>query len=437
MHVQKRGSWILSLHIAVLTAALAFATVSTGAGETVVPGTTTQAHLSGRERNRTHTPALAGPNTEIRNCGPDGTSGEMSAAGILASKLKHFVDENVMAGAVMAVANKDRVLDLEAVGYADISVHRPMRSDDLFWIASMTKSVTAVAFMMLVDQHLVRVDDPVAKFVPGFKGLKVVLPTGEHRPPSRPVLIRDLLSHTGGMRFLNSSDAQQIDSVPLTVSIEHDLSESLLFDPGTKYSYSNEGIDVIGHVIERVSGMPYERFLKERLFSPLGLDDTTFSPTPEQLKRLARCYRSSVNKSGLEETQIHYLSYPLEGKHHYPAPGGGLFSTAADVTRFCQMLANGGVFHGRRYLSAALVHQMTVKQTEPKLRKEYGFGFDVTSGGFGHGGACKTNMRVDSDGRIFIFLVQQASPWTNADPLDEFMAAARESFPLETAERRN
>ena len=135
------------------------------------------------------------------------------------------------------------------------------------------------------------------------------------------------------------------------------------FEPDSKYQYSNAGINTAGRIIEVVSGMPYEEFLDKRLFGPLGMKDTTFWPNEEQLQRLAKSYKPNADKTGLEEITIGQLKYPLSDRKRQPMPAGGLFSTAADVGRFCQMVLNGGVFDGKRYLSEAAVKQMTSKQT--------------------------------------------------------------------------
>jgi CubicO group peptidase (beta-lactamase class C family) len=352
-----------------------------------------------------------------------------STTSILAPKLQHYVDDQVMAGAVLLVADKDKLLNLEALGWSDIAAKKAMRVDDVFWIASMTKSVTAAALMMLVDEGRVRVDDPVEKYIPEFSTLKVLQPDGTLVSPSHPILIREILSHTSGMRFLNSKDRSVIDSVPLATSVQHALLEPLQFDPGTKYGYSNEGIDAVGRITEIVSGMPYERFLQERLFTPLGMVDTTFWPKSAQMPRLAKTYKATTDKKRLEETRTGYLTYPLDGPGRYPAPGGGLFSTACDLSRFCQMLLNGGTFEGKTYLSKESVHQMTTKQTGPKVLETYGYGISGSTDGqsFGHGGALKTSMTVDH-GQIRIFLVQQEGDWSSGDPSKDFDAEAGNSY---------
>ncbi len=355
------------------------------------------------------------------------------ATNVLAPGLQHFVDDRVMAGAVVLVADQGRILDVEAVGYADLAAKKAMRTDDLFWIASMSKSVTAAAFMMLVDEGRVKLDDPVEKFIPEFKKLMVAKTNGILAAPSHPIKIREILSHTSGMGFLNARDKQVIDSVPLAESIQHDLLEPLLFDPGTSYKYSNEGIDTAGHIIEIVSGMPFEKFLQDRLFTPLGMVDTTFFPSPAQLQRLARSYKVNQGTNGLEETSVSYLKYPLDGAGRYPAPGGGLFSTAHDVARFCQLLANGGSYAGKKYLTKEAVREMTIKQTGSLVTNNYGFGLSANDGSsFGHGGAYKTDMVVDH-GQIRIFLVQQAGNWARGNPLNEFTTEAKRFYPITTA----
>ena len=350
----------------------------------------------------------------------------------LAAKLQHYVDEQMMAGAVLLVADKDKTLDLEAFGWSDVAAKKPMRPNDLFWIASMTKSITAAALMMLVDEGKVSVDDPVEKYIPEFANLKVKRPDGTLTPPSHPLLVREILSHTSGMGFLNSKDRHRIDSVPLADSVQHALLEPLQSDPGTKYSYSNEGIDAAGRIVEIVSGIPYEKFLRDRLITPLGMVDTTFWPTADQVQRLAKTYKTTTDKKAMEEVRTPYLTYPLDGPNRYPAPGGGLFSTAADVSRFCQMLLNSGTFEGKTYLSKEAVLTMTTRQTGPLLpNNSYGFGILSSGDGksFGHGGALKTSMGVDH-GQVRVFLVQKDGDWSGTNPSADFDTEAKKLYPL-------
>jgi len=180
------------------------------------------------------------------------------------------------------------------------------------------------------------------------------------------------------------------------------------WEPGSRYQYSNAGINTAGRIIEVVSGMTYEDFMRTRLFEPLGMKETTFWPTPAQVERLAKVYRANTAKTDIEETVIDQLRYPLSDRTRQPMPGGGLFSTAEDLLRFARMILNGGELEGRRYLSAALVKQMTSKQTAETIKEGYGFGFMVGAGEFGHGGALGTETSIHPEtGLITILMIQQ------------------------------
>ena len=302
----------------------------------------------------------------------------------VSAAVKPFVDDGNLAGAVMLVANKDKTLDAESIGWADIAAKMKMPLDALFWIASMSKPITATALMMLVDEGKVKLDDPVEKYIPEFKDVVVPdekvekgkTPT-KFRKPSHPITVREVLSHTSGLPFGSPEERPTIDVLPLKDSVLSYTKHPLLYDPGTGYQYSNAGINTAGRIIEIASGMPYEEFLQKRLFGPLGMKDTTFWPSEEQMKRLAHSYKPGKDKKGLEPTTVTALKYPLTSKaNRYPCPGGGLFSTAQDCGLFCQMLLNKGEFKGKKYLSESAVKELSSDQTG-SLKKNYGLGFAV------------------------------------------------------------
>ncbi len=349
----------------------------------------------------------------------------------IAACLQPFVDSHALAGAVTLVASKNQVLDLDAVGYADLTAKKPMRTDSFFWIASLSKPITAAAFMMLVDEGLVNVEDPVEKHLPKFKGQMLEVEKDERhillRQPSRPITVRDILSHTSGLPFLTRLEPR-IDVLPLhEAAIAYALS-NLESQPGSKYTYSNVGINTAGRIIEVLAGMPFEQFLQERLFDPLGMKETTFFPSAEQLARLPKAYKPNADKTALEETTITQCTYPLDRRDRFAHPAGGLFSTATDLSQFCRMILSGGQYEGRRYLSPASIRQMTttqtcglpVPQTKPETGGGYGFGW-VTScpdpgntdaalvGECRHGGALYTHMRISAQHQLAtIYLVQHA-----------------------------
>jgi CubicO group peptidase (beta-lactamase class C family) len=338
----------------------------------------------------------------------------------VAAKLQPFVDNHVLAGAVTLVASRDKVLDLETVGYADIAAKKPMAPDSLFWIASMSKPITTAAFMTLVDEGKVKVDDPVEKYLPEFKGQMVVAEKDDAhvllRKPKHPILVRNILSHTSGLPFKSAIELPTLDLFPLATRVRSYAAQPLEFEPDSKYQYSNAGINTAGRIIEVVTGKKYEDFLDERLFKPLGMKDTTFWPNAEQIARIAKSYKANKEKTDIEETPVGQLMYPLDDRQNrHPMPAGGLFSSAEDVARFGQMLLRGGEFDGKRILSEAAVKQMTSRQTPAALKESYGFGYAVNGATFGHGGAYSTNLSVDPQlGLVLVFMVQNAG-WRNDD----------------------
>ena len=193
--------------------------------------------------------------------------------------------------------------------------------------------------------------------------------------------------------------------------------EPLLFQPFTDYSYSNEGLNTAARIIEVVTGMPYEQFMQQRLFDPLGMKDTTFWPSPEQTARIATSSKLSKQTNDLEALNVDQLTYPLsDHEHRYPMPAGGLFSTAADMEKFCRMILNGGSLDGKRYISERALHLMTSTQNGSLGGTDYGFGWTVSGSTFGHGGAYKNSIDIDpAAGRILVFMVQQNGPWGTPD----------------------
>lgn len=353
----------------------------------------------------------------------------------IAGALQPFVESGSLAGAVTAVANKEKVLSVETVGFMDVGAKQAMKADCLFWIASMSKPITGTALMILVDEGKVSLDDPVEKYLPEFKGMWLAVEQdAEHvllKRPSRLITVRDVMSHTSGMPFKSAMEQPTLDGLTLRDAVRSYAITPLQTEPGTKYQYSNAGINTGARIIEVVTKLSYEDFMDQRLFKPLGMKDTTFWPNEEQVSRLAKPYKPNADKTKLEETTISQLIYPLSQRHNrYPMPAGGLFSTAADVTTFCRMLLNGGELNGKRYLSEAAIKTMTSKQTGEAVKDGYGIGWSTNGMTFGHGGALATNMTIDAQhGLITVFLVQHAGfPGEGGKSHGEFVKAANEAF---------
>lgn len=361
--------------------------------------------------------------------------------GPLHAVLQSAVDRHFVPGVVALVADREQVLDVEAAGCAELSTQRPMPKDAMFWIASMSKAMTSTVFMMLVDEGKVRIDDPVEKYLPEFKGQTVArVSGGEPLPPPRPITIKDLLTHTSGL--ITPGDPRIKRSHVLKENVEQFASMPLLREPGTKFEYNNAGIDTAGRILEVLDGMPYVDVMQKRLFGPLGMKDTTFWPTEEQGSRWGRSARLTADKAGLEDVhQDKGLTPALIQKlgqgvsvpapvladmgmdllscyrDHYGEPAGGIFSTAADVGRFCQMLLNDGVYQGKRYLTIEALKQMTSIQTGEipvNPQEAWGLGWTIkvradegpSIGSFGHRGARRPVMWIDrQNGLAMVLLV--------------------------------
>ena len=348
--------------------------------------------------------------------------------------MKEYIDKSEIAGAVTLVATREGVAALDASGLADRAAGTPMRTDSLFWIASMTKPFTATAILMLQEEGKLSVDDPVGKYIPELADMKNADGT-----PGK-LTLRHLLTHTSGMP--EASPEQYRTAKTLSDLIPFYAGRPLQFKPGSKWQYCQSGINSLGRIIEIVSGQSYPDFLQQRLFDPLGLKDTTFYPTPEQAKRLAKSYKLDGGK--LQEAPIIMLAgRDPAARDRYAAPNGGLFSTAPDYGRFCRMILSGGSLDGKKYLSPESVKLMTSIQTGDLktgftdgngwglgwcvVREPQGVTAMLSPGSFGHGGAYGTQAWIDPvKGTVFVLMVQRAN-FPNSDASDvrrAFQAAA-------------
>ena len=341
--------------------------------------------------------------------GADPAAAGMDAARLagIPAKMKEFVEKGTAAGFVTLVARHGHVASLEAVGYLDREAKTPMRTDSLFRIASMTKPMTVAGLMILVDEARISLLDPVEKYLPEFKGIKLN-PCGAGRSgagcelvdPPRPFTVRDLMTHTSGLPGSGASAGPE-PVRSLADRVRTGARVTLLAEPGTVWNYSNLGYATLGRLIEVVSGQPYDQFMEERLFQPLGLTDTAFFPPLDKASRQAVTYTLDG------EGKLTRAASPATLAVRIPAPEGGLWSTAADQSHFYQMLLNKGTLNGKRILSAAAVNAMTTNQTGDLKGAEFapglgmGFGFGVVRealgtfryqsvGAFAKGGAYRT-----------------------------------------------
>jgi CubicO group peptidase (beta-lactamase class C family) len=335
--------------------------------------------------------------------------------------MKSLVDAGAIAGAVTLVARNGKVFHLEATGFQDLESRKPMRTNTIFDVRSVTKTVTAVAVMILIEEGKLGLNDPVEKYLPGFKK----------------ITIHHLLTHTSGLPFSRPAEIEDI-----TIKRDRTLAEvvALLakqepeFTPGTQFRYASSGFAILGRIIEVVSGKPYEQFVKERVFDPLGMRDSFFFIPDDRRARVASVYRK---QDGKLEKWREIDEYTRHAK--YSAPEFGMYSTAEDLAAFCQMMLNGGTFRGRRVLSRMSVaamtanHTMNIKSAVTQRPAYNGLGwglsgdpiddFPLTSpGSYGHNGAFGSLIWIDpKEGLVRIFLEQL---FGSGSELDIFMAMA-------------
>ncbi|WP_165072904.1 serine hydrolase domain-containing protein [Paludisphaera rhizosphaerae] len=338
-------------------------------------------------------------------------------------RMQPLVEKKEVAGVVTLVATPEGIVHLGATGEADIAAGRSMRPDSIFWIASMTKPITATSVLMMQDEGKLSVDDPVEKHLPEFKDLKTV--------DGKPVrlTIRHLLTHTSGLGEASPAEAREIKDLAGLTPIY--VKKPVQFEAGSKWAYCQSGINTAARIVEVVSGLPFDRFVEQRLFAPLGMKDTTFYLTEEQLPRLAASYRRS-KEGDLTPTPVSILyGKSATSRDRFPAANGGLFSTAPDYARFCRMILNGGELDGKRYVKPGSVALMTSVQTGDLKTgftpgNGWGLGWCVAQqpqgvtavlspGSFGHGGAYGTQAWIDPvKKRAYILMIQRAD-YPNSD----------------------
>lgn len=258
-------------------------------------------------------------------------------------RMQEFVDDGMISGAVMLVARHGDVVLHEAVGHRDTESRDPMRRDTIFQIQSMTKPVTALAAMILLEEGLLRLNDPVEMYLPEFRGQTLASRSAgvdeqtAEQQPVRPITIRDLLTHTSGMPHGHHAYATAPAARTLEEVVASNARQPLVSEPGTTFLYSSLAMETLGRLIEVGSGRRYEQFLQERIFAPLGMKDSFFIAQPTQCARIAAIYERT------DGTLTRFNGDPCS-PFTYPNPAGGMFSTAADMFAFHQMTLQGGTY---------------------------------------------------------------------------------------------
>jgi len=360
---------------------------------------------------------------------------------------RRYIDAGRFPGTQLLVFRRGKIVHSAVQGFADVERKAPVKDDTIFRIYSMTKPITSVAFMMLFEEGRVALDEPVHKYIPEWKNLGVfqagTAPAFLTKPPSRPMLIVDLLRHTSGLTYgfqqRSNVDAAyremkigEVEKAGTLQSMIEDLAKiPLEFSPGDAWNYS-VSTDVIGYLVGKISGKPFEQFLKERIFDPLDMNDTDFFVPADKAHRFAACY-SADGKGGMtlqdDPTGSSFLSPPS-----FISGGGGLCSTAADYLTFCRALINGGELGGVRLIGPKTLALMTSNHLPggrdlPEMSRSlfseatyngigFGLGFSVTmnptqtlipgsAGEYAWGGAASTAFWIDpAEELIAIFMTQ-------------------------------
>ncbi|MBK5293629.1 MAG: beta-lactamase family protein [Acidobacteriia bacterium] len=349
------------------------------------------------------------------------------------TRMQAFVDRGDVAGVVTLVARHGVVASHEAVGVQDVETRKPMRPDSIFQIMSMTKPMVATAIMMLAEEGRLGLNDPVERHLPEFRGQMVVdsrtATTLALRRPTRPITIRDLMSHTSGMGGpLPAGIAELYQTMDRTLAgaVAIFAGQPLEFDPGSRWLYSNMGIATLGRIIEVASGAAFEKFMQDRLWTPLGMKDTFLFPPSDKLDRICAVHQikdGKLARAGADTLGGDALQYRKGAQ--YPAPEFGAYSTASDLLAFYEMTRNGGLHNGKRLLSSASVSVMTSLHTgDLKAGHMPGTGFGLawevvkeplgtlnflSIGAYGHGGAFGTHGWIDREKDLVgVFLIQQS-----------------------------
>lgn len=345
--------------------------------------------------------------------------------------MEEAVKAKQAAGIVTLVMEKGKVVHHDAAGMADIAKGRAMEKDALFWIASMTKSVNGAAILCLVDDGKLSLDEPASKWLPELA--KVTVAGGAK--PEKPITLRMLLSHTAGIAFPSRKPTD--GAISLKAYVASLIKTPLAFQPGSAYEYGF-GPTVAGRILEIVSGMKYEDFLRTRLFEPLGMKDTTFHPDDAHRARIARTYKMDEDTHELVPGYNPFVTSDASVQH-MPEPAGGLFSTAADMGRFYAMVANGGELDGKRILSTKAVKEMLTPVTAGGKQLNYSCGWmhntdkqrvcaAMPVGSHGHGGAFATNGWIDpASGLVTVFMVQNVLVPDSGKPRDAFQKLVMEA----------
>ena len=345
--------------------------------------------------------------------------------------LQPYVDNGQLAGAI-SVFYKDGVQETCCVGYADVEAKRPIKLDNVFMQCSQTKGFCGVTIAKLVEQGKISLDDPVSKYLPEFKELWVQESEKDGvktlRKAKNTLTVRMVLNHTGGFPFEASVKRNDVrgggwsGGAPLRQVAAVAASSPIMFEPGEGELYSNTGIDIGAAIVEVVTGMKWEDYLKQEVLDPLGMKSTSFWPTDKQLKKKIELYAFKKDAPAQWVEEMAWQQRPYNDSHVFASAGAGLWTTAADQLKFYKMLMNLGMGdNGVRILKEETVKSILACTTRPKNMGGYSLGLaapvnDTENSWFGHGGAWGTNCMVNwHKKQLRLWVIQSAGgpqPWS-------------------------
>ena len=359
----------------------------------------------------------------------------------LSSYMQSVIESGAYLGAVTLISRNGRIVDWRTHGYRDLAKTTPMSRDSIFRIYSMTKTITSVAVLILMEEGKLGLEDPVGKFIPEFANIQVfsggTADAPQLRAVKRPITIRHLLTHTGGfathgakgdeaVKRFNRVDLHQLPT--LMAYTDYVAHQPLATDPGERFAYDGVSLVVLSRLVEVVSGMPFDAFLQQRILSPLGMKDTGFSVPQAKRGRVADMVTTTAD-GRLAIAATHDASHPGESLNPFPSGAGGLYSTAGDYLRFCQMLLNGGALDGVSILGRKSVDLMMMNHlthldppvTDFSMAEGFGLGgyvvLDVARRGrpgsvgqFGWSGAGSTYFTIDRQEKMIAILLMQHLP---------------------------
>ena len=344
-------------------------------------------------------------------CGQESVTCRESGTSFAKEAVMPFIESGEIPG-IITVFSKGNVQETTCAGWADVDKKIPMSMDRMFMQCSQTKGFCGVTIAILVEEGKISLDDPVAKYLPEFKKLKVKVKGAKKPVAAKNVLtIRMVMNHTGGFPFDTPTKLKRgLNRISMRETAREAASLPLLFEPGTQTRYSNTGIDIGAAIVEVVTGQPWDLFLKERVLDKLGMKDSTFNPTDEQLSRAISMYNIKEGQKAQFRLFHPYFPRPYNGSQIHPFAGGGLWTTATDQLKFYRMLMNLGVGdNGVRILKEETVRSLLATSTRPEKLGKYSLGLqaDFKNGTMGHGGAFGTSATVNWKNKTLILKVVQ------------------------------